>query len=156
MIRKTFKKAFIGSLIAGGLGVGCASTQIPGDGNKLVDAKADVKAVGFDKSVRQSIATSQPITAGRDAANISPVVTINGSDSILLALCGLGVLSWIAGKGWLKSHRTIGVMVKAIDDAPNSDQVKKEIERKAYESGVAQEIWNRVHRNRKRNTKTGH
>lgn len=115
--------------------------------NRMVDAQADVEMKGVDRSVRQSVVTSQPITAGQDASNISPVVTINGSDSILVVMAGLVLVVGIV-RYWRKSRKTILAMVRAIEETPDSERVRREIERAAYRSGVGQDIWNHVHRER--------
>jgi voltage-gated potassium channel Kch len=142
MSHKTFQKRMLVGLNLSGMTAGCQHIEKLG---KMVEAKANVDAKGIDRSAQQRVATQQPMTAGRDASNISPVVTINGSDSILLAIAGVVIIGMIV-KYWTKSRKTIRAMVKAIEETPDTENVRAEVEHRAYRAGVAQEVWNHVHK----------
>ena len=131
---------FFGGIAAGSMIAGC------------VDLKARIDAAAINKDNNQKAQSSQPIIAGRDASNISPIVNINGSDSILLALVvSGGVVAWL----WLRSRRTVDAMVKGVDALPAEDskQVKLAIEKAAYKAGVSQDLWRKVQSNAKRSAK---
>jgi hypothetical protein len=78
---------------------------------KVVEANAKVTAKLIDRSnqSRQQVATSQPVSAGRDARTINPVVTVSGDNSPILIITLAILATVVAGKlgmSWLKSRRS--------------------------------------------------
>ena len=151
----------IGGLVAGGV-MGCAafggkdSGQVKMKGADKVTAKAEAKGIEKKSKSKQAIATSQPVTAGRDARNISPVITINGDNSglviCLLAAGGLvvGLKFW---QSWAAKGKALQVMMSAIEEQDDG-RVQKAVAQKSYKAGVSQVIYDHLQAARKRDLKT--
>lgn len=143
-----------GSVVVVGLSLmGC----VDADMKTSVPVKADVKAEAklLDKSNEGKTKTNTDIKAGGNVTNISPTLSLMGADSMLIAAAVGVVALFVVGRYWLRNRKALGVMIKAVEDLPDASAatVKAQIAKSAYESGLSQDIYNRVQREVKRSLK---
>lgn len=126
----------------------------------LIDVVVEMTATVNSRiaGIANDSAVDQANQAGRDAWNFSPVVSIAGSDAIVvagavvLAMAVLAVCVAALGRYARRSRTSIRAMAQAIEGS-HAQSVKDEVCRRTLDAGVADWLHRRIQRDVNRSTR---